>query len=64
MFGNYKRTMNELVHFEMCELNFELVPVENELSQHCHSTTILLHYTGPLVMHYDLVIAILVTANV
>lgn len=26
--------MNELVCFEMCEMNFELVPVENELSQH------------------------------
>ncbi len=26
--------MNELVHFESCELNYELVHVENELSQH------------------------------
>ena len=25
----------ELVHFKMCELNFELVHVETELSQHC-----------------------------
>jgi len=24
----------ELVHFKMCELNFELVDVESELSQH------------------------------
>ena len=24
----------KLVHFKICELNFELVPVESELSQH------------------------------
>jgi len=29
--------MNELVHFKMCELNFELVHAESELSQHCRS---------------------------
>ena len=27
--------MTELVNFKICELNFELVHVESELSQHC-----------------------------
>ena len=31
---NYER-LTELVHFKICELNFELVHVESELSQHC-----------------------------
>ena len=30
---NYER-LTELVHFKICELNFELVHVESELSQH------------------------------
>jgi hypothetical protein len=31
---NYER-LTELIHFKICELNFELVHVESELSQHC-----------------------------
>ena len=30
----------ELLHFKICELNFELVHVESELSQHCNYTFI------------------------
>ena len=30
-----KKKSYELVHFKICELNFELVHVESELSQHC-----------------------------
>jgi len=31
----YGKKNYELVHFKMCEMNFELVHVEIELSQHC-----------------------------
>lgn len=33
---DYKQlwTMNEVINFQICELNFELVPAEKELSQH------------------------------
>jgi len=33
----------ELVHFKMWELNFELVHVESELSQHCRHREIMLY---------------------
>lgn len=29
---------DELVHFKMCELNFEVIQVESELFQHCIRT--------------------------
>ena len=37
---NYER-LTELVHLKICELNFELVHIESELSQHWQS-----HYTS------------------